>query len=497
MIGALSLLLPVALASYFLYRALKQPIFLLGIPFLQVMARSVFLWEVRPFRMPVALGTNGVILMWMVLAWVWCFIRTKEYEAERRIAGSDRRRILPEEYLLIALAVIVISKLLWGSLVAVDTDATLGQFAPWGLLLAGYVIVRGIVRRSGSEDVQSFVVSIAVVTAIASVLFIVHQGLGVHIYDTPAYQHIVYQGQVLTRTYWFMSPFLLVALAAGVALALSGAQGHSRLLPAAIVVVSLVSVMISYTRNYVLAGAAVVAALVLLRWLKERSVDVIVKRSLVIGAILACAAVILVIAMPGPLGYLLERMATFATPATIVGDENLLVRQNDLRIVGSAVYRDYAVWGAPFGNDDLISEAVARWTPDSTWVGVLYWTGFAGAALIVITFALYAARAYHLFRRGSGSQEFLGAVLFAGILAMLISSLTGWSFLDESVYAMGFWLFAFVAAETVKARESESGPLVRRGASAGDEPLRAGGTLESSQPAGGGSAEGIGGRGLS
>jgi hypothetical protein len=475
MIGALSLLLPVSLAAYFFYRALRQPIFLLGIPFLQVMARSVFFWEVRPFRMPVALGTNGVILMWMVLAWVWCYLRTREHEAELRMAAPlERRRILPEEYLLIALAVLVVGKLLWGSLVALDTDILLGQFAPWGLLLAGYVIVRGVVRRSGPDDVQSFVVSIAVVTTIASVLFIVHQGLGVHIYDTPAYQHIVYQGQVLTRTYWFMSPFLLVALAVGIALALGGASERSRLLPAVIVVVTLVSVMISYTRNYVLAGAAVIASLVLLRWLKERSVDVIVKRSLVIGAILACAAVILVIAMPGPLGYLLERMATFANPSAITGDENLLVRQTDLRVVGSTVYRDYAVWGAPFGNIDLITETVSRWTPDSTWVGVLYWTGFAGTAIILVVFALFAVRAYHLFMCGEGSEEFLGAVLFAGIVAMFVSSLTGWSFLDESVYAMGLWLFAFVAGQAVRDPVTVGEPLAGLDSGTGGGALRDG-----------------------
>jgi hypothetical protein len=485
MIGALSLLLPVALAVYFLYRSLRQPIFLLGIPFLQVMARSVFFWEVRPFRMPVALGTNGVILMWMVVAWAWCYLRTREHEAEvKKAAPQAHRRILPEEYLLVALAVLVVGKLLWGSLVAPDTDALLGQFAPWGLLLAGYVIVRGVVRRSDSRDVQSFVVSIAVVTTIASVLFILHQGLGLHIYDTPAYQHIVYQGQVLTRTYWFMSPFLLVALAAGVALALSGSPDRSRLLPAAIVVVTLVSLLISYTRNYVLAGAAVVACLILLRWFKERSVDVIVKRSLVIGAILACAAVILVIAMPGPLGYLMERMATFAVPSSITSDENLLVRQNDLRVVGSAVYRDYAAWGAPFGNADLISEAVSRWTPDSTWVGVLYWTGYAGATLILIVFALYAARVYRLFIRGSGAEEFLGAVLFAGIVAMFVSSLTGWSFLDESVYAMGFWLFAFVAGESAKVSLPVGVPLAA--AAPAEASSARGRAVESAGAAGGG-----------
>lgn len=460
MIGVLSLLLPAALAAYFLYQAARRPIFLLGIPFMQFMAQSIFFRDLRPFRMPVALGTNGVILMWMALAWAWCVVRSR---AEARSSQPLPRRrpahLLPEEYPLVALAVLVLAKLLWGGIVSADTQALLGQFAPWGLLLAGYCLLRGAVRRSSSQDVAAFLLAVAVATTIASMLFILDQGLGVPIYHVQAYQVITFQGQTLTRTYWFMSPFLLVALAVGAALATGRAKGPWRAGAIVVVAVCLVAVMVSYTRNYVLAAAAVIVVLVALHSLKERRLDVLVRRSLTIAAVLTIAVVFMVLVMPGPTNYLLHRMASLTRVSTAVKDQNVLVRQADLNTVGRIVYEHYPLVGAPFGVLDDMSRKVSIWIPDSTWVGVLYWTGFVGVALGSATFILFGVRAFRLFLSASGSTEFLGAVYLAGIVAMFVNGLSGWSFLDESAYAMGFWLFAFVAGETIKSTELGLGAL--------------------------------------
>jgi hypothetical protein len=459
-IGLVTHLLPVALAVYFLYRAVKRPIFLLGIPFLQVMGQAVFFWGLRPFRMPVALGTNGVVLMWMVLALVWCMLRSSSRGAVRSPTVRRFSRPLPAEYLLVALAILVLVKLYWGSIVSTNTDALLGQFAPWGLLLAGYVVVREIVQRSSSEDVAAFLLAIAVVTGIASILFILHQGLGIAIYSADAYQTITFQGQRLTRTYWIMSPFLLVSLASGVDLTLGGAKGWFRAIGIGLVIISLVAVFLSYTRNYVLAAVAVIVTLTVVRWLKERDVDVLARRSATVALILICAGVLFASAMPGPAGYLLHRLTSLKQPTAVSSDQNLLVRQTDLQVVGSETYRSHALIGAPLGNEDALSERVARWIPDSTWVGVVYWTGFVGLVIVVGLFVLFGIGAFRLFMRESSALDLVGGTLLGGVVALLVNSLTGWSFLDRSVYAMGFWLFAFVAGETVKLRDRSRAPAV-------------------------------------
>jgi len=376
MIGILTLMLPAALAAYFLYQAIRRPIFLFGIPFVQVMARSVFLWDVGPFRMPVALGTTGVVLMWMAAAWLWCvFHPTAEAAGSSSASHREPLRLLPEEYLLVALAMLILAKLLWGGIAYGSTSVVLGQFAPWVLPLGGYCFVRGAVRRSSTEDVAALVVAVALATAIASVLFIIHQGLGFTIYDIPAYQVITLQGQKLTRTYWFMSPFLLVALGMGVALVTSRVKGSLPVGAVALVAISLVAVMVSYTRNYVLAAVVVIVALVILRWIKEPRLGVLLQRSFTAVVVLGLAVAVMVVAMPGPTNYLMRRLASLTQVSTVTGDQNFLVRQSDLRTVTTTTYRDNWLAGAPFGVADDMASKVNEWTPNSMWVGVLYWTG--------------------------------------------------------------------------------------------------------------------------
>lgn len=99
----------------------------------------------------------------------------------------------------------------------------------------------------------------------------------------------------------------------------------------------------------------------------------------------------------------------------------------------------------------------------------------AGAVIVGLLFALYGWRALRLFVDSSGSAEFLASVLFAAMVALLVNSLSGWGFLDQSVYAMGVWLFAFVTREVIKARGVE----LAVGAAAGaEEPVGSGHDLE-------------------
>ena len=53
-----------------------------------------------------------------------------------------------------------------------------------------------------------FVNAIVVVSTVAAGLFVVHQGLHIRIYSAEEYFQTVFRGQVITRTFVFMSPLL-------------------------------------------------------------------------------------------------------------------------------------------------------------------------------------------------------------------------------------------------------------------------------------------------
>jgi hypothetical protein len=444
MTTVLTLVLPATLGIYCIWRAVKRPIFLLGIPFLQVMGESVFFGNIKPFWVPGSFGGNYPILLWVALAWAWSVYGSKGKWSNAGWQIRRSGRLLPEESLLMALAVLVFAKLLWSDGGHAGTQMLLEQFAPWGLLLVGYWLVRGVVCRASSEDTAALLLFVAMATGIGSALFILHQGLRVPIYQGTEYRVFTYEGQELSRTFWFMPPFLLFAL--GFALARrSWSVGTI-----ALTVLTIVAVVVSYTRSLVLAAAAAAVTALGLRLLKERRPGLLARRVSVLGAVLAVTVVVLSLALPGPTSYFLSRVATLTNASVVTEDPTALSRQSDLLAVGEVVSDRYALVGAPFGAvDDMTQEATEY--PDSTWVGVLYWTGYLGAAVLAALFVLFTLRAIRLFLGSRDTTEMLGAAYAASMVAVFVTTFSDWTFLHESRYAMGLWLFAFIAGEATKA----------------------------------------------
>jgi hypothetical protein len=439
-IDAFRLILPAGLAAYFVYKAARRPIFLLGIPFLQVMQVSVFFGALRPFWTPARLGTNGLILLWLVLAWAWTVHRSRARRLSPGPAeGLQRARLLPEDFLLLALATLVLSKLLWSGGGSADTRTLLGQFAPWAFLLTGYWLIRGVVRRSSLEDVATFLFAIAIATTVGSLLFILHQGLRVPIYNVTEFLVFSFQGQVLSRTFIILPPFLFVALAVGYA------RRSWDAVSIALVSITWVAIVVSYTRSLLLAAAAVTVVVLALRAFWERRGSLLVRRVFTIGAISALVVVTVVVALPTPVDYFVSRVVTLRSISIAANEGNFVSRQSSLSDVASQVAGRYFFVGAPFGEDDSLTDQVTKWASNTMWVPLVYQTGFIGVALVLGMFVLFGLRGCRLFWRSNETAQFLGAVFVSGIVALFLVSVASWTFLDPSSYAMGFWLFAFIA----------------------------------------------------
>ena len=70
--GALRMIIPYALAAYFIYRGTRSRIFLLGIPFLMYMSASVFFGNADPFWIPGRFSGDFHVFSWLVLVWLLC-----------------------------------------------------------------------------------------------------------------------------------------------------------------------------------------------------------------------------------------------------------------------------------------------------------------------------------------------------------------------------------------------------------------------------------------
>ncbi len=257
---------------------------------------------------------------------------------------------------------------------------------------------------------------------------------------------------MLTRSFWFYPSFIFLGLAA------ASARRPWNAGTLALVAILVVTVVVSYTRSEFIVAAGIILVILALRLLKERRPGKFFRRLATIGVVLAAAVIVMAVALPTQTNYFLSRMASVTHASTVVGDEDLMSRQRDVQTVTSTLWESGDVLvGTPFGVVNAVSRQADTAVADSTWVGLLYWTGLAGVVLVAAMFVSFGIRALRLFFRSTDtSPEFLGAVFVAVIAATVISSFFSWTFLHSFNYPMGFWLFAFIAGEASKRRASDS-----------------------------------------
>ncbi|HEV8508219.1 MAG TPA: hypothetical protein VGQ53_22600, partial [Chitinophagaceae bacterium] len=82
--------LPYLILLYFLFRAYKEPIYLLGIPFLIFFQYCIFFDNVKIFKVPGSLPKDIILLIWMFIVWfvlsarsliVPGYVRTNYYQS--------------------------------------------------------------------------------------------------------------------------------------------------------------------------------------------------------------------------------------------------------------------------------------------------------------------------------------------------------------------------------------------------------------------------------
>ena len=76
MIHLIGKILPYVLILYFLFRAYKEPIYLLGIPFLFFFQYCVFFENVKIFTKPGSLPKDVLFLIWLIIIWFIFFGRS-------------------------------------------------------------------------------------------------------------------------------------------------------------------------------------------------------------------------------------------------------------------------------------------------------------------------------------------------------------------------------------------------------------------------------------
>ena len=431
----LLLLVPLAAVAYFVWQSARSRIFLLGIPFLQFFRESVFFEDLRPFWIPGAPQHGGGH---DALAHRWCWaVCTGWLLPRRRTPGKERvppfgPRPLPEELLLIAVAAVLAVSVLATAVRHADLSSAIGEASGLGFMLLGYLLVRGIVSHSERAEVMRFLSAIVAVSTVAAGLFVVHQGLHIRIYSAEEYFQTVFQGQVITRTFVFLSPLLIFGLS------FAFAMRRWTVWTYLIIGVNLVAVWISYTRT-MLAVAAVVAAIsILVRLLKSGQEMLAIRRVLSVAAVVVAVAVALVTLLPTESNFFVSRIQNAMEGGGIGRSDNLAVRNERLASTVEMMAAEDIVLGRGFvtAAQDPQYSMMTQWSWDSAWIAIVYRTGLAGAAAFAALLVAYTARAFWLFFRPDPWSEEYGLLWLTFLVATGIGSFIGWGFMDQTRYPM-------------------------------------------------------------
>jgi len=448
-VSALRIVLPLAAVVFFLWKARESRIYLLGIPFLLFMRESVFLDNLRVFSMPHRLSQATIALAWLVFVWLLStdLLLPHLKGSRRRLLGP---RLLPEETVLILIAGLILVNAAITAVERGDLTAALGQAASMIYLLVGYVLIRAIVSQVPGKEVIDFLWAIVVLNTVLACLFIVHQGLGFHVYAVEEFHVDVFQGVVITRTFSFMPPLFFLALA------FTFARPRWTVPMYVVAGINILAILVSYTRTMLLMAVVAGLTVVVVRLLRRRQAGLAVKRVAALSFVAVVVGLIAVTFLPTQVEYFGERIARATTDITA---DPSYARVNRLRIVYAQVKSTDAVLGKGFVSEaqDSTVAPMKRSSADGDWLPILYRLGIAGVVLFALLFLLYCARAFRLALHGSGDSEFLGLVWLTFLVTLFIGGLAGWNIMEPNRIVMGLWPFAFLAAQAGRARGEQRG----------------------------------------
>src|SRR5664279_1589432 len=168
MIALFRHIFPYLLVLYFIIRGIKQPFYLLGIPFLMFMSESIFFEGVKVFKMPGSLS-YGLMFFWLILLRLLAVFLA--WDDEKNDYSYMGRFNAMDFCVLVLLSISFIGA---GSTLIHFADVTdvLKEFIVLISLFVSFYIIKNWTSRIKPEVLVDFLFSIVVINSITACLYI-------------------------------------------------------------------------------------------------------------------------------------------------------------------------------------------------------------------------------------------------------------------------------------------------------------------------------------
>ncbi|MEO6683143.1 MAG: hypothetical protein ABIN48_10000 [Ginsengibacter sp.] len=431
--------LPYFLVIYFLVRANKKPLFLLGIPFLMFMSQSIFFENAKPFQLPGSIFYH-LTFLWLCILWI---VSKLIYPVKKSVIAG-KKTLSTIDLLIISL--ILIS--LIGLSIAFkeyypNTKELLDQFIIWLSLFLGYFIIKDWIAANSWEDVSDFLFSIVLVNSIAACLYILHQGLHLNVYISEEYLIETVNGQEITRTFWFMPQFLPFSI-----IYLLVFRNKYVILKTGLLLINILAVIITYSISTLLIAGIITFLYFLLYGLKLGNLTLVFRNIILIAIAGVAGLFILSKALPANTQYLMARFSDLSSSAYSQKDVNTLeIRFIYTQQLFSKIdpYKKILGVGPITNNQSSLVPEMKGVTSDMVWAGIIIRWGYVGLLIFILLYIISIFTTLKIFFKANDIVSNLALVFFLYLISQILEGFVSWTFLSGHGLTIGLWYFAITS----------------------------------------------------
>jgi hypothetical protein len=443
MISLLSKILPYLLLLYFLIRSLGKPIYLLGIPFLMFLRYCIFFENVKIFAVPGRFSADFLFAIWLIIFWIILrIINTSQFSSKSSNFNSKNERN-SLDYIVIGLIIISIIDLVIVYVEYLNIENVLTEFFTIISLFFGYLIIKDVLRFYKPNLLSDFLFSIVLINSLASCLYILHQGLHLTIYKSDEYLSEIFQGEVITRTFWFMPPLWLFSICY-----LFVFKKHKPVIFFTLLIINLLALFISYTRSFLVITILLIILYYLLTAYKENNFYPAIKNIFLVALMGLFLFVAISKFFPASTNYFFYRFKELKQRPYDQSSNSLLYRFARTSEIINRIDEDKLPLG--YGPATSTQESsvynMEITTHDLVWTGVVFRWGFIGLVLFVLLYLVSIFKAFSLFIKRDDILSKLALLFLLVIVSQFIESFISSTFLSSDRYAMGLWYIAILSS---------------------------------------------------
>jgi hypothetical protein len=439
MIETFRLVFPYMLVLYFVIKGIKEPLYFLGIPFLMFMSESIFFEGAKLFRMPGSISYS-LMLVWLIILRISSIFIQNNNEDEQYSRNSGLNGI---DFCIIGLILITTFGLVMTMINFKLLTDVLKEFVTLISLFVSYFIIKNWTSNNKPELWVNFLFSLVVVNSIASLFYVLHQGMHLNIYKIEELSTEVFQNEEITRNFYFMPQFLPFSIAF-----LLVFKEKTSFIFYALITINLLAVFISYTRSAIINAGLIFLLYFLFLGLKKGTMGLVVKNVLLFALSALLVFFVLSKVLPSNTNYFVRRFSELSETSPTSGPNNMEYRFLMTSIIISHMEEDKRILGeGPLTQNQLpLVTQMRQATSDMVWCGVIFRWGFVGLMLFILLYLISGVKAFIYFMRSEGLLADLGLFFLLYIISQMIESFFSWTFMSGHGFATGLWYLAMLSA---------------------------------------------------